>query len=102
MPTRKIANLAFTLAHLFGTFALSVSILKGMPLETPSPKQVMFLQLMFVHLLKTFDESTLSTAFGRLSSSNDLILLRDAILIFLKQVRLSPFSVSVDRLVFLL
>jgi nucleolar MIF4G domain-containing protein 1 len=86
MPLRRIANLARLLAHLITRFALSVAVLKGAPLEAPSSRQSMFLRLVFVAILDTPNEETVRAVFSRLSSSGELMLLRDALSIFVKQV----------------
>ena len=52
----------------------------------PVGLQALFLRLLLVQLCRQFDESTLTSAFGRLTSSSSLSLLRDALTIFIKQV----------------
>eukprot|EP00698_Gefionella_okellyi_P022897 TRINITY_DN767_c0_g1_i1.p1 TRINITY_DN767_c0_g1~~TRINITY_DN767_c0_g1_i1.p1 ORF type:complete len:683 (+),score=180.06 TRINITY_DN767_c0_g1_i1:45-2051(+) len=81
---RKMKNLACFLSKAISLFALSLSMLKAIPWDSPHPRQVMFLRMFFVSLLTENSQDTVRDLFGRLSG-RETDLLRDSLMIFLKQ-----------------
>lgn len=92
---RRISNVGKLYAHLIAVKALSVSVLKAIPFETLSPKQLLLMRILFHAVLMHpipagLDlDGYLNGIFGTLPVGNDFDALKTAIGIFLSKYMLS-------------
>ena len=80
-----ILNLSKLLAHLIATFSVPVTTLKVVEFVKLSPKEVLLFRTLFTRILCDNTDDVIQTLFERLISTPQLFMLRDSLLIFLKQ-----------------
>jgi len=88
MKPREASNLATLLAHLVGSQAVPLSVLKGVRFETLHARGVLFFRTFFETLLCEYDEQTLCAVFKKLAVRLDdpsLLKAKEGIALFYLQ-----------------
>eukprot|EP00898_Chlorokybus_atmophyticus_P001124 jgi/Chlat1/2011/Chrsp158S02301 len=93
MELRRAANLGRLIAHMVGSFAISLAVLKTQDLVdtvSMSPRGVLCFRVVFEHLLTDYDDETVRGVFGRVAGQPTLAPLRDGVSVFIIQHVLIP------------
>eukprot|EP00897_Mesotaenium_endlicherianum_P004873 jgi/Mesen1/4413/ME000225S03400 len=88
MELRRSVNLGRMVAHIIGSFALPLSVLKAVEFNDPramTPKVVFHFRVLLESLLTEFDDKVVWAAFSRIAAAQSLTPFRDGLSVFVHQ-----------------
>jgi nucleolar MIF4G domain-containing protein 1 len=101
MELRRLANLARFMAHMVGSYSLSLAVLKAIDftdLTVMTAKVVMHFKIFLDTLLTEYSDTVIWNCFSRIAAPPNLTTLRDGLALFLHQHTKQPVGVnSVDN-----